>query len=167
MKKAYLVLIVIVAGFAMNACDSETTEDITKAEIIRVSGCNEFVAGSGIAVETGDSASVSYVYNSKDRTLSLIHVNAAFNCCPRNVSAEFTIVDNVINIREYEVGGDCDCECLYDFDYLVKNIRPEQYQIKIFEPLLSSKDEPFDFMVDLSKSSEGRIVLDRTSYPWN
>ncbi|MDA3844561.1 MAG: hypothetical protein PF588_09365 [Candidatus Kapabacteria bacterium] len=73
----------------------------------------------------------------------------------------------MINISEYELGGICDCECLYDFDYLVKNIRPEVYQIKIFEPLLSSKDEPFDFIIDLSKSSEGRIVLDRTSYPWN
>ena len=66
--------------------------------------------------------------------LLLTHANAAFNCCPEEILADYTYKANTIHIYEGEIlvmGRGCRCRCLYNIDYQIQNIQPGEYPIVI------------------------------------
>ena len=67
-------------------------------------------------------------------TLLLRHVNAAFNCCPGEITAEISISNDTITIVERESQPGCHCLCLYDLEYRFENIEAGTYTIIFIEP---------------------------------
>ncbi|MFA4948661.1 MAG: hypothetical protein WC674_09170, partial [Candidatus Krumholzibacteriia bacterium] len=100
-------------------------------------------------------------------TLLLRHINAAFNCCPGDITADISFRNDTITIVERESESGCRCLCLYDLDYRFENIAPGIYTILIVEPYVTDADEPLRSTIDLSVSPSGSFCVDRASYPWS
>ena len=108
---------------------------------------------------------LAYTY-AADATLDLTHVNAGFNCCPGEITADITFQDSLIVVEEHERESGCDCLCLYDIDYRIENLRPRVYTIRVVELYLRDGDEPLEFTLDLSAPVSGQHCAERTGYPW-
>ncbi|SLM29162.1 exported hypothetical protein [Desulfamplus magnetovallimortis] len=139
----------------------------TPAPIEQEVCCGDLVAYSTCkTLEQSDSEQtpnnmecIDYTYN--DNTLYLKHVNAAFNCCPEELSANITIDGSDINITENEIDGLCDCLCLYDMDYRINGLLPGEYNIHIkgsYEEMIET--------INLSEAVSNEFCVERNSYPW-
>ncbi len=100
-------------------------------------------------------------------TLLLTHVNAAFNCCPGDITAEISFDNDTITIVERESESACRCLCLYDLEYRFENIEAGTYTIRFIEPYKNDADEPLRATIDLSASPSGVFCVERTTYPWS
>jgi hypothetical protein len=77
-----------------------------------------------------------------------------------------TVAKNIIRIEENELEGLCDCDCLFDLDYEIRNLDPGTYVIQVIEPYLEEGDEKLEFEVDLISAPTGAYCVDRSHYPW-
>jgi hypothetical protein len=98
--------------------------------------------------------------------LHLKHINAAFNCCPGQIAADISVVNDTITIVEREEQSMCDCSCLYDLEFEIRNLEPRMYTIRIVEPYVQPGDERLEFSVDLGSLSSGISCAYRGHYPW-
>ncbi len=96
---------------------------------------------------------IAYAYY-EGNILLLKHINAGFNCCP-DIDVDIVIENSTIIINEVEIEGLCDCLCLFDLDYEIKNLEPGTYTIKVIEPYLQEGDAPLEFTVDLALPAPG------------
>jgi len=114
-----------------------------------------------------DKDCIEYQYDGEN-VLLLKHVNAGFNCCPDEILAGITIENNLITIEENEslISGGCDCLCLFDVNYEIRNLLPGEYTIRVNELYLLEGDELLEFTVDLGSSPLGSYCVDRDHYPW-
>lgn len=106
-------------------------------------------------------------YNYNDNTLSIIHFNAGFNCCPGRLSADIKIRDNIITIIENEEGASCECNCLYDLDFEIRNLKKGIYKIVFIEPYWKYEHNKISFEIDLNKVTNNTYCVERLFYPWN
>jgi hypothetical protein len=119
--------------------------------------------GPPLAPGTAGYTCVQYQYDGQG-TLSLIHQNAGLNCCPVP-TLTVNIEDNTITITESD-DGLCDCYCLYDIEYRLKNLPSGSYRIVVTEAIPSAGD-PLDFVADLTQSLTGLFCVGRSDYPWS
>ena len=103
----------------------------------------------------------------EDGVLLLKHVNAAFNCCPGEITADISNKSDTITNVEHEAQAGCRCQCLYDLDYRFEDIAHGIYTILVVEPYVTNADEPLRSTIDLSASPSGSFCVERDSYPWN
>ena len=127
-------------------------------------GCKEFQKGAAMDSTPPDQDCIEYQYDGES-VLLLKHVNAGFNCCPE-IAADVTIEGNVISIDEIEISGDCDCICLFDMDYEIRDLPPGEYIISVTEPYVPEGEEVLEFAVDLVSSPTGSFCVYRDYYPW-
>jgi hypothetical protein len=128
--------------------------------------CKVFPVSSSSGERTAIQDCFYYVLERGD-TLTLTHKNAAFNCCPGEITADISFSNDTITIVERETEPMCHCLCLYDLYYRFENIEPGTYTIIFVEPYTTDTDEPLRATVDLSVAPSGRFCVDRASYPWN
>jgi hypothetical protein len=98
--------------------------------------------------------------------LRLKHINAAFNCCPGDITADISIANDTITIVEREEQSMCDCSCLYDLEFEIGNLEPRAYAIRIVEPYVQPGDERLEFTADLAALPAGVFCAYRSHYPW-
>jgi hypothetical protein len=154
--KELIVTNLVLFIFLISACDNSIgTED---GKLISNTLCkNE-------KTET-DETCVEYSYNNETKTLSLKHINTAFNCCPKALYVEVSIDENTITIDESERTQECNCMCLYDMEIEVYNIENQVYSIKFKEPYVADEFE-LRFQIDLAQKPEDTYCLHRETYPW-
>ncbi|MBN2070057.1 MAG: hypothetical protein JW814_01265 [Candidatus Krumholzibacteriota bacterium] len=135
-------------------------------ELLRYDGCKYTDAASDPFDNSSGETCAEYEYDGK--TLFIDHIDAVFNCCQYDITADITIDDNVITITEseYPPGGLCDCICLFDLSCIVRNLPPGIYTIRFVEPYLSGDDPELEFIADLSSPCSGRECAPRSHYPW-
>ena len=131
--------------------------------LVNYTGCKEFYNSS--APPTQDC--IEYRYDGEN-VLFLKHVNAGFNCCPDELMANITIENNLITIVENEslVSGGCDCLCLFDVYYELRNLTPGEYTLRVGELYLMPGDELLNCTVDLCSTPSGSYCVERNHYPW-
>jgi hypothetical protein len=98
--------------------------------------------------------------------LSLEHVNAAFNCCPGEISADVSIANDTITIVEREEQSMCDCSCLSTLRFEIRNLESRPYTILFVEQYVRPGDERLEFTVDLAALPAGTVCVYRPHYPW-
>lgn len=103
---------------------------------------------------------INYLYDGEG-TLTLRHINAKFNCCPVEITAEIEFSGNLITITEREEDQLCDCICLFDLDYEIINLGPGRYTIRVIEPYVRGEEEVLEFTVDLFSAASGSYCLER------
>ncbi len=134
--------------------------------LLSVSGCKQLQVLSDPAEPSPDEDCVQYEYDGTG-ILTLKHMNAGFNCCPGEISADIDIENHVITVTEHEAEYGCRCLCLFDVDYRIENLEPGEYEIVFVELCLEPGDEPLEFECDLSQAASGTCCVKRTHYPWN
>ncbi len=107
---------------------------------------------------------IEFQYNSQG-TLTFTHINASFNCCPGDITAEITFSGNTITITEFESEQSCKCKCLYDLDYELLNLAAGTYTIRIVGPYTGGENG-MEFDVNLSPGNSNTRCVDRDEYPW-
>ena len=102
-------------------------------------------------------------------TLTLTHINTAFNCCPAAVWGNFSFPGNDIVIEEDESydpeAGPCPCLCLFDIEYEFYNIAPDEYDIVVYG-MHVWPPEPIQFTVNFATEPTGSYCIYRDYYPW-
>ncbi len=134
-------------------------------EYIGNTGC--LSSNAATAVESSGQTCVLYEYD-EFGTFSIYHGMAAFNCCPSELGATFSIEGNTITITEYEDldQGGCLCLCLFDLEYAITNLAPGEYNFVINGPYLPTGDQPLEFTLDLTGPTNGMHCEARSDYPW-
>ena len=117
------------------------------------------------ATVPSDMDCIEYHYRANG-TLAIKRINAAFNCCPGDISTGIIVADGVITIVEQEAQSMCDCSCLYDLEYEIKNLAPRKYRLRIVELYLDLDDRRLEFPIDLSATPDGFAGRYRDHYPW-
>ncbi len=116
--------------------------------------------------DTIDSLSCArYEYNPISKTLTILHTNAEFNCCPDSLYCIVLEREDTIFIEEKEQGGTCYRVCLYDLVIKVNHVEAQKYTLKFTEPYVGEQ-ESLLFDVDLSAKLSGSLCMKRTQYPW-
>jgi hypothetical protein len=163
---AVLACLVAISLLNMPACEKNTTAPPPydpNGILVKVSDCKQFDRLVAEAT-TPDRDCVEYSYVEPD-ILILTHVNAAFNCCPGEISADAKIRGDTITIVERESARGCHCTCLYDLEYRIPEMPRRTYTIRIMESYIDDGDEPIEFTIDL-KYSAGSFSAGRDHYPW-
>ena len=115
---------------------------------------------------------LQYVWDGH-RCLILSHLNAGLNCCPLNP----TILNvepgaegeaGTIILDETKVGGECDCYCLFDFEFRLTGVEPGSYELTVIQDLLGPDDPTHELLLDLLAGvpSKGIFCIERHGYPW-
>jgi len=104
-------------------------------------------------------------------TLSLSHINDVFNCCPDTIMVDFSFDDNIITITETEsldIGGGCDCICIFDLFYEITNLPPDIYTVRVDNTYYYNylNCDIIEFTVDLTTTTSGYFCVDRYYLPW-
>lgn len=145
---------------------SDTLEPV--GVLLQYDGCKQVAAAAGSRADGVKLAQMSdcfeFQYNAN--TLTLRHINAGFNCCPGEITADITLNGNVITITEKEQLQDCRCLCLFDLDFEIVNLAAGSYTIRVIEPYVDQNDQVLEFTVDLSPAASGNYCLERNYYPW-
>jgi hypothetical protein len=163
---ALAVLAVCCAG----SCDNENQPTgigprYPYGVLLGATGCKLFAEPSEGFDAPSNRDCVAWTY-AADGTLMLKHVNAGFNCCPGEITADITISGNAITIVEHERMGGCRCLCLFDVNYKVFKLPAGTYTIRFVE-LYEIDDPPLAVTVDLASNPTGSFCVPRTHYPWH
>jgi hypothetical protein len=157
LSKVYILLSGIAIFFA---CDRSGIDN-EDGELISHTLCkNEKM----LAADSNQTC-VEYSYNAAEETLSLKHINTAFNCCPDKLYCNIRIENDTIFLEESERKQDCLCMCLYDMEAEVYGVKAQSYTVKYDEPYLGDAEE-LVFEIDLQIHPTGTYCVERTNYPW-
>lgn len=172
MKQILTLAAVVLALSLLQACNNDNdvvtpeTGDTPSGKLVSATECKSTLFKTDAAVFGSDESAVEYSYNTAARTLTLKHINTAFNCCPGTLSASVRIEGDLITIVEKESEASCHCNCLYDIDIEIRNLPRKSWNIVVVEPYLTSPDLPLSFAIDLAATPNGRHAVPRSMYPW-
>jgi len=163
-----ILIVLIPAGCSKDTpSEPEQYEDNPVAGVVDYSGCKtDKQAGKNPDVSS-DQDCVEFIYDETEETLELIHLNAGFNCCPGEITANITFNGDTISILEKESEAACRCLCLFDISYMIEGVSSASYTIRISEPYINEDDKPVEFTVDLELEPAGKKCFLRKHYPWN
>jgi hypothetical protein len=159
MKKLFshaLVVILLLAGCGKT--DPNPDNDYSE---VTTSGCKQ----SFVFTTTGNDFS-TIQYNYSNKVLHIKHINAGFNCCPDKISFKASVSDTIIGVDEKESKALCDCMCLFDLDYDIREVERKRYWITFNEPYTGLNDKKLAFYIDLCASDTGSFKVSRHNYPW-
>ena len=77
--------------------------------------------------------------------LAIEHINAMFNCDYGAIMIDFSVTDNVINIKENQSKAGELCTCNYDIEYSIGSIEYGHYTINIEDESHNVISFEFDF----------------------
>jgi len=130
---------------------------------------NSICKSNGLKAIADRSANQDCVVYSwlKGDTLTIRHINAAFNCCPDGLSVTLRVDADTLIVSEAENAALCDCNCLYDLDWQLTGITGKAWWVRIEEPYVKQQDQQkILFRADLKKYPVGEFCLTRNEYPW-
>ena len=132
--------------------------DNTTGYLLNVNGCkNTTSQHTSNAAHTAQNAQECVVFNyDGEKNLELNHINALFNCCPGEIEADFEFTGNTIIITERQTDPICLCICFFDVNFLIDNIAPAVYTIRIN----SADGEDREFTINLINQQSGSQCWD-------
>ncbi len=80
----------------------------------------------------------------KGKCLTIKHINAMFNCCPKELLVMSKLRNDTIFINEVEKEAICDCICPYDLNYRVGALNYGNYHVILSQMDLSTILVEFD-----------------------
>ncbi|MGD2085362.1 MAG: hypothetical protein PVH61_04180 [Candidatus Aminicenantes bacterium] len=165
-----LCVMVCVGLVTIGGCKKSADAQLIPAgALLEYNGCKQFLAGTsgqldGFAPGQNDDC-IEYQYNGTN-TLVLRHINAGFNCCPGEITAEIDFNNSLITISEREQEQGCKCLCLFDLDYELINLAPGVYTLRIIELYVEGGDQELELTLELLSATSGTFCLQRNYYPW-
>ncbi len=131
-----------------------------KGERLSYDGCKQFKKN------TTNTSQTCVEWTFSENKLSIKHINAAYNCCFEDLKTDFYFSNDTLRIVTKDINGMCDCECLYDINYQVKNLPAKSFVVYI-QDQRKDEDQPIEFTLNIKKQPSGKVCFKRTGYPWN
>jgi hypothetical protein len=159
-----LVSIILLAALLWNSCERNDMNGP-----ISVSTSYDMVCKGGSELKTDDLSPESTCINFRfegDSVLTLMHKNAAFNCCPESFKVDVELKGDSLIIREDDAKQLCKCNCLYDLDIMVHNIAAGTYHVRIIEAYPNEEEAQLVFDINLKKDLEGEYCVSRAEGWW-
>lgn len=163
MKQIITLSILFLSAFALSSCSEDEDSNKVSGSVTYNSNCKSFTKNTYEI--SNDESCVEFTFNESEMIVELVHTNAGFNCCPGDIFVEISQTGDSIIISEHSTESLCDCNCLYDVNILLENIKAETYQVVFIEPMVPN-NESISFTMDLSEHSNGSYCVSRTDYPW-
>jgi hypothetical protein len=171
--KRYSILgMMICLGFIVTLGGCKKSPDaqlIPTGVLLQSNGCKQFLSNasdqSAEFTPGQNDDCIEFQYNGTN-TLVLRHINAGFNCCPGEITAEIDFNNSRVTITEREQEQGCKCLCLFDLDYEVVNLAPGEYTLRIIEPYVEEGDQALELSLPLFSTASGTHCVQRTDYPW-
>lgn len=168
-KLGVMGMIGLVLIFGIFSCKENVTTVIPVASYLGHSECGNVWSqsrGSGLQndIRAGQNEIVQWSY--LNRTLTISHVNACFNCCPE-IGSEIKVDGNTILVTEVEIKGECHCLCLMTLKYEVTNLHTGNFKLKITSPYIPNHGGPVEVDINCSEGGSGRAEFVRGVYPWD
>lgn len=162
-----IINILLLFCIVITSCNDENYETNSMGILINHTKCKDFSSKSQrFSKNYGTNVSgIIYSYNYQTKKLFLKHINSGFNCCPGKLTCNVSMVKDTIYIIEKEQKKGCDCECLYDLEILIENIKLQKYHILIDEPYIKNQNK-ISFDIDLAMYNSGEFFVTRYTYPW-
>jgi len=164
-------LVVCLGLVTIGGCKKSADAQMVPAgALLQRTDCKQFLAnasgpGDVLFAPGQEDDCIEYHYNGAN-TLVLRHINAGFNCCPGEITAEIDFNNSLITITEREREQGCRCLCLFDLDYEVLNLAPGVYTIRIIEPYVEAGDQVLELTIELLSARSGTHCVPRNYYPW-
>ena len=108
---------------------------------------------------------IVYDYFETTNVLKIWHHDAAFNCGMTKVTSDVSVKNDTLFISETETAQPANCDCLYDIEIEVRELKSGKYTISIIEPYVGDQQKLI-FSVDLDKDPSGTHCVPRSNYPW-
>ena len=165
MKKiVYLVLSGFIVMFLVLFCENDNHNQNITGGLVKNSACKSKSEVSNTGIPS-DQSCITYAFEKSTGKLSVKHINAAFNCCPGDLTCTVKLSGDTIIIQESEEKAMCNCDCLFDLDIEATGVTSGKYQVKFVEPY-SGNQEKIVFEIDLVNKPEGTFCATRNKYPW-
>lgn len=168
MKQQYfLFLFGPIIMILLGSCEKTEKKPVIidgKAELLSFGTCKD--VKSYYATDSVQDNQSCIEFSFADSVLSLTHVNAGFNCCPGEITADFVFDGNTITITEHESLAECNCDCLYDLEMQVGNLLLGSYHLIFIEPYAMLPGQEIEFTINLNDSLSGSYCVPRDFYPW-
>ena len=169
-KKSFLFLFLSISvigffGFTLTQ-NSLCPKKGISGKVIAFSKCkNEDEAKTKTVALADNLSRVDYSFSSADKKLSIKHINAAFNCCPDSIYCKVSYNKDTIIIEEFQKTLGCRCNCLYDVDIVLNNVKAKPYYVRFVEPYCNDQKK-ICFPLDLTKTTKSTFTVEREKYPW-
>ncbi|HRZ41639.1 MAG TPA: hypothetical protein P5228_02935 [Bacteroidales bacterium] len=158
MKPVSSLLLVLLCGvISLMGCN--------KDKPVNHSDCKTFSGKSTVQNLGPDSSGVEYSYDIQNKQLNIKHINAGFNCCPDEIYCHVERLGDTIQVKESEKEAGCDCNCLFDIDFIVEDVEQQAYYFSLIEPYAATQ-APIKFGIDLTQYTSGSFYVQRNGYPW-
>lgn len=164
----YSVLTGALIAMLLSGCKNKAGNEDTQAisgQVIDHSECKSDKTVFTTASPDDSLSCVNYVFDASAHRLILNHLNAGFNCCPGNLSCDIYLVNDTIVVEEFEEAAQCNCNCLFDMEIEINDIKTGTYVIKFIEPYRKNQEQII-FDVHLTSQLEGSFCVTRHDYPW-
>jgi hypothetical protein len=163
----YLLIIISVSVLFISGCENENNKKSAfTGTLVSASPCKSGSKSASEKLSTSDTLScLNYLFDDSDNKLTIKHINAAFNCCPESIYCTVSLSYDTIIISEYEAMSQCNCDCLYDLDFVINGVESKEYNIKLNEPY-SGEQAKISFKLDLVNDKNSSFCVKRKSYPW-
>ncbi len=134
MKKLLLLSILIIMICYCNTEDDNI--DLNNVTYVKnTTGLFAYKNSDCLKSTKNKKKSISHLdFKINNNIIKIIHRNAQFNCCIKQIKVSSIINKNNINIFEKEILEDsgCKCKCSYNVSSFFSNITKGDYNIKIF-----------------------------------
>lgn len=158
------LLIILLAISLLSACEMFGDRPVTIS-----SSCDMVCKRGGDPLKGSDpgpdQTCVVYSFDD-DSTLTLMHYNAGFNCCPEKILTDVRVAGDSLVITEKGKETGCKCNCLFHVELKVYNLKPRAYHVRFEEDLFVPDSSQLVFDIDLKDAPGGSVCVDRSVYPW-
>ncbi|MFC2131868.1 hypothetical protein ACFLSQ_10575 [Bacteroidota bacterium] len=161
--KITFLTITIIVFYSCNNSDEPLSSKSNKQTVYANYG--ECLENEMMIIE-GENSVTKIEFSYLGKILNINHLNAGFNCCVDDIKIDVEFKSGQIIITETDINPACDCLCLYNIDYEIKNIPAGTYIIKINESVKPENDDPIIFEVELHEGVQGEESFVRSGYPW-
>lgn len=159
---AAFTFVILSVTFGSN--ESFLNNNTPNGELISYSNCKIPGDTSNCFGHTLNEDCIDYKYDGNG-LLQLKHINSVFSLFPGELKADITISKGSILIEEFETGIGSLEKGLYNLDFVINDLKPNIYSIRIISPYPENK-ENLEFNVDLTQAGNGSFHLIRNVYPW-
>ncbi len=128
MKPIKLIIIILVVPFLMGIVSCDDKEQGDKEHVV-------FTGVRGLSHTDCKTTTKSLLVKEyleleeRGKYLAIKHIDAIFNCCPKELLVTSRVSNDTIFINETEKEAICDCICPYDLNYKVGALSYGNYHV--------------------------------------
>lgn len=164
-KLSFLNLIAGLLVVLQLSCNKDDESLNPKGWVTKTSECKNAKSTSGSESFSATESCIVYDYFETTHVMKLWHYDAAFNCGMTKVTSDISVKNDTLFITENETAQPANCDCLYDIELEVRELKSGKYVVSIIEPYVGNQQKLI-FSVDLDKDPSGEYCVPRTNYPW-